>query len=60
MYVGFSDMGINRNIKNLFTAWAWWLIPIILATWKAEIRRIAVLGQAWQRVRKIPSQPMAG
>jgi hypothetical protein len=23
----------------------WWLMPIILATWEAEIRRIAIPGQ---------------
>jgi hypothetical protein len=31
------------------------LTPIILATWKAEIRRIMVRGQPKQRVLKTPS-----
>jgi hypothetical protein len=32
-----------------------WLIPVILATWEADIRRITVQGQFWQIVGKIPS-----
>jgi hypothetical protein len=32
----------------------WWLMPIILATWKSEIRRISVLGQSRQIVCKTP------
>jgi hypothetical protein len=28
--------------KNCVYSWAWWLTPIILATWEAEIRRIEV------------------
>jgi hypothetical protein len=26
-------------------AWHWWLTPVILATWEAEIRKIEVWGQ---------------
>jgi hypothetical protein len=25
------------------TAGCWWLMPVIIATWKAEIRRISVM-----------------
>jgi hypothetical protein len=27
------------------SGWAWWLKPVILATWEAEIRRIMIPGQ---------------
>jgi hypothetical protein len=32
-----------------------WLMPAILVTWKAEIRRITVQGQPGQIVPKTPS-----
>jgi hypothetical protein len=35
-------------------------MPVILATWEVEIRRIAVQGQLGQIVLETPSQPMAG
>jgi hypothetical protein len=41
---------LNRGIQPLgkerTTAGLWWLMPINLATWEAEIRRIVVRGQA--------------
>jgi hypothetical protein len=38
--------------ENLVLTGYWWLTPIILPTWEAEIRRIMVLGQAGQTVRE--------
>jgi hypothetical protein len=37
-----------------------WLTPEILATWEAEIRRIAVRGQPRQTVHEIPSKLILG
>jgi hypothetical protein len=36
--------------------WAWWLMPVILATWEAEIRGIEVPGLSGQIVGETPSQ----
>jgi hypothetical protein len=37
---------LNRILKN-GCSWALWLLPVILATWKAEIRRIANFRPVW-------------
>jgi hypothetical protein len=37
-------------------AGSWWLMPVILAPWEAEIRRIAVQGQLRQIVHETLSQ----
>jgi hypothetical protein len=39
-----------RNFK--FVARCWWLTPVILGTWEAEIRRIMVPGQPGQIVHE--------
>jgi hypothetical protein len=41
-------------LKNNIVARYWWLMPIILATWEAEIVRIKVQGQPRQIVLKTP------
>jgi hypothetical protein len=41
----------SYNLKR-FTARCWWLMPVILATWETEIRRIMVQGQPRKIVRK--------
>jgi hypothetical protein len=33
---------------------AWWLIPVILATWEAKIQRVPVPGQTSKKVCKTP------
>jgi hypothetical protein len=42
-------------IKKRLLSWHWWLTSVILATQKADIRRIEVYGQPRQRVQEIPS-----
>jgi hypothetical protein len=49
----------------MITSWHWWYTPVILATWKAEIRKIMVLGEFQQIVQetlpqKYPTQKRAG
>jgi hypothetical protein len=37
---------------------AWWLTPVILATWKVDIGRVTVQGQSEQKVQETPSPPL--
>jgi hypothetical protein len=36
---------VEAEIKDFQGVWRWWLMPVIVATWEAEIWRIAVWGQ---------------
>jgi hypothetical protein len=46
--------GMKRCIKNNFVDNCWWLTPVILATWEAELRRIKVQGQSRQIIQETP------
>jgi hypothetical protein len=37
------------------TSWVQWFMPVILATWEAEVRRIPVQGLPRQIVHETPS-----
>jgi hypothetical protein len=53
---------IYKNKFTLFkpTSQTQWLMPVIPATWEAEIGRIRVGGHPEQKLHEIPSQPIAG
>jgi hypothetical protein len=36
--------------------WVWWCLPVILATWEVEIKRIVVPGYPEQKVSETSSQ----
>jgi hypothetical protein len=48
--------GVGPELKPQYrkqtnnNTWHWWLIPIILATWEVEIKKIEVPGQPGQIV----------
>jgi hypothetical protein len=37
-------MSVVVRLKKLWASGDWWLMPVILATWEAEIGRIMVQG----------------
>jgi hypothetical protein len=45
----------NNNNKNMISARLWLFMPVILATWETEIRKIMVGGQLREIVCKTPS-----
>jgi hypothetical protein len=47
------------DLESKVEVGCWWLTPVILATWEAEIRRMLVPGQPRQKVKEIPSQPIS-
>jgi hypothetical protein len=60
---------LNRNearypfesvLQATCVAWCQWLVLVILATWEAEIGKIALWGQPRQIVHKIPSKWIGG
>jgi hypothetical protein len=56
---------IFTNVKNRPRAWRQWLMPVILATQGAKVRRIVVQSQPRQIVQKTlswkhPTQKRAG
>jgi hypothetical protein len=56
-YRSSSDLVQNLKITKIFNTFkevSWWLIPVILATWGAEIKRIVVLGQPRQKSLQDP------
>jgi hypothetical protein len=44
-----------KGMIKITEARRWWLTPVILVTWEAEIRRIRVRGQPRQIVHKTSS-----
>jgi hypothetical protein len=47
---------LNTAKKKKWQSWDMWLMPIILATWETEIRRIAVPSQSQKVVQEFLSQ----
>jgi hypothetical protein len=56
MFMCLLLLGISGSLKNYIIVGQQWLMPIILATQEAEIRRIMVPGQPGQIVHETLSQ----
>jgi hypothetical protein len=48
----YAPEAIQKSFIEKNDGWVWWLMPFILATRKAEIRRITIQGQPRQKVSK--------
>jgi hypothetical protein len=48
---------VHCKLSKLIMARCPWFMPIILATWEAEIQRIVVLAQPGQIVHETPKLP---
>jgi hypothetical protein len=46
----------KRLFRKKISAGHWWLMPVILTTWEAEIRRIKVRSQPGKIAQKTLSQ----
>jgi hypothetical protein len=60
-----KTFNISHCIKIFHLAGSWWIMPIILVTQEAEIRRILIQGQSTQTVNetispKYPTQKRTG
>jgi hypothetical protein len=51
-----EDFAIHITNKRITWARCWWLMPVSLAPWETEIRRILVPGQTWTKKFGEPSQ----
>jgi hypothetical protein len=49
-------MYVSETIVKDQMTWHWWLIPVILETHEAEVRKIAVCSQPRQTVHETLSQ----
>jgi hypothetical protein len=56
----YNKYTLTKKILRKQIGRAWWLKPIILAVWEAEIGRILISGQPRQKLHELSSQPTAG
>jgi hypothetical protein len=54
------EICVVSKTKRLLQTGHWWLMPVVLATQEAEIRRLAVQSQPRKIVCKTPSQKSTG
>jgi hypothetical protein len=50
---------LGRGLKNSCSgSWVLWLMPVFLASWEEEFRKIVVGGSLGKKFTKPPSQPI--